>query len=821
MKEIFQLMLYRLHTRDSNKLLVIGCFGNNEASGHEILFLMDGQILEHTMNEVSLKPVQFGKIGETLITKRYYLWVELPKDWEDCRQIKILHRYGEEEEEVKTIHIVELVKKSLEVPMYLDVIRVEKSGFYIEGWYIGAEGTELSIQALNSTILPVKMTEVLRPDVLREYEEVKADEVHGFVAEYEGRIPSKVRVSFKEEKKKSEQIVKFHDGYIVETLKSSISMCRKVYAYWRQFGLEASIVRAKDKLSGRKFTEYEEWFRRIQPFKGELRKQRRQKFKFMPKISIVVPLYKTPEKYLDELIESVKNQTYKNWELCLSDGSGKNSPMTQILKKYEKKEKRIRVVYNERQLHISENTNEALKIVTGDYIAFADHDDLLAPDALYECVRVLNDKPETEFIYSDEDKINMDGTEHFMPHFKPDFNLEMLRSNNYICHLVVIKRTLFDKVGMLNPLCDGAQDFDFVLRCVEKTSHIVHIPRILYHWRAHKDSTAESMESKPYVTEAGIRAVKGHYERIGMKAQVLATKYTGIYESRFELEENPMVSVIIPNKDHVDDLDKCMRSLESKNEYTNIEYIIVENNSQEEKSFQYYEELKRRNDKVRVLYWKGKGFNYSAINNFGVEHAKGEYLLLLNNDTEIINSNCIKELLVYCTRSEVAAVGAKLYYDDGTIQHAGVIIGLGGVAGHAFVGAPNDTPGYFCRAIVPQYMSAVTAACMMVKRSVYEEIGGLDEGYAVAFNDVDFCMKIHKAGYKIVYNPRAELFHYESKSRGYDDTSEKHARFMREAQRFQERWGEELYYGDPYYNPNLSLDYNDFRINAHAGRGRK
>ncbi len=362
MKEIFHLMLYRLHTRENNKLLVIGCFGNNEASGHELQFVLDGSALTYTMDEVCLKPVQFGTIDGTLITKRYYLWVNLPEGWESARQLKIQHRYAGQEELVKILKIEELEKMSLEVPMYLDAIHVEKGSFSIEGWYIGTDKTEVCIFDVNGHALPLKMTAVLRPDVLREYSEANAKEVHGFVAEYEGVIPSKVKVSIKDGKKSREQIVKLHDGHIVEACRGSLLMFRKAYAYWRQFGLEAAIVRAGDKLSGRKFTEYEEWYRRVQPFKGELRKQRKQKFPYMPKISIVVPLYKTPENYLDELIESVMNQTYENWELCLSDGSGKNSPMTQILKKYEKKDARIRVVHNERQLHISDNTNEALKI---------------------------------------------------------------------------------------------------------------------------------------------------------------------------------------------------------------------------------------------------------------------------------------------------------------------------------------------------------------------------------------------------------------------------------------------------------------------------
>ena len=522
-------------------------------------------------------------------------------------------------------------------------------------------------------------------------------------------------------------------------------------------------------------------------------------------------MYKTPEKYLDEMIDSIKKQTYGNWELCMSDGSGKDSPIKEKLCQYAAKDARIKVVHNENQLHISDNTNEALKICTGDYIAFGDHDDLLAPDAFYECVRLLNQDQTIEAIYTDEDKISMDGKEHFQPHFKTDFNIDLLRSVNYICHLFVVKRSLFEKVGLLNHEYDGAQDYDFVLRCAEQAVNIRHIPKILYHWRAHKDSTAENPESKRYAFEAGIRAIQAHYDRCGIDAEVSAEQLNGIYRSKYRLKEQPLVSVIIPNKDHTEDLDKCIRSIEEKGTYKNIEYIVIENNSQKKETFAYYEKLQAENPKVKVVFWE-REFNYSAINNYGVGFAKGEYLLFLNNDTEIINPDCIEELLGYCMRDDVGIVGARLYYEDDTIQHVGVIIGLGGVAGHTFVGEPKDSLGYFGRIVTAQDYSAVTAACLMTKRKVFEKVNGFEEKLAVAFNDVDFCLKVREAGYLVVYNPYAELHHYESKSRGLEDTEEKVLRFQGEIRTFQYRWKEILNEGDPYYSPNLTLDKTDFSL---------
>lgn len=593
-----------------------------------------------------------------------------------------------------------------------------------------------------------------------------------------------------------------------------VSSYKKVKKFYSNYGAKATIYKVVNKITKRDSITYRAWYKRQCPTKSMLKTQQEYEFVYKPKISIVIPLYKTSQNYLDELIMSIKAQTYSNWELCLSDGSGEDSPIATLLRKYETEDGRIKVVYNKQTLQISENTNQALKLASGDYIAFADHDDLLAPNALYECVRELNKDSSIDILYTDEDKIDMKGRKHFMPHFKSDFNIDMLRSVNYICHLFVVRNSIVQKVGFLNHSFNGAQDYDFVLRCVEETSNIKHIAKILYHWRAHKDSTAENPESKNYAFDAGVRAVQAHYERQGINAKVEKTAIKGVYRSKYILKESPLVSIVIPNKDHIDDLKKCIASIETKSRYTNYEFIVVENNSTEEETFRYYQELERECPRAKVVYWEGEGFNYPLINNFGVEHAKGEYILLLNNDTEIVNEDCLEELLGYCMRDDVGAVGARLYYEDGTIQHAGVVVGLGGVAGHAFVGFSHENPGYFGRIQMAQNYSAVTAACMMVKKCVFEQVGGLDERYAIAFNDVDLCMKIREAGYLIVYNPFAELNHYESKSRGYEDTKEKIQRFNLEIEMFRSRWGDFLKHGDPYYNPNLTLNKNNFSLSV-------
>ena len=503
---------------------------------------------------------------------------------------------------------------------------------------------------------------------------------------------------------------------------------KKIYKainYYRVKGFKRFIRHVLSKLFHIDEQNYKRWLEQHIPSEKELDVQRRFRFEYNPKISIVIPLYCTPEKYLKELIESVRKQTYANWELCLSDGSGQGKMDHTYIEECMKKDDRIKMFVSEKPLAISENTNYCLEIAQGEYIAFADHDDLLAPNALYECVKKINENRKADIIYTDEDKVTMDGEEYFQPHFKPDFNLDMLRSVNYFCHLTMVKRELLNEVGGLDPEFNGAQDYDFVLRCVEKAECIEHVSQILYHWRAHKDSTAENPESKRYAFEAGKRAIEAHYERVGIEAAVSSTNVDGIYRSRYYLKSNPLVSIIIPNKDHAEDLKKCIESIEKRGTYKNVEYVIVENNSEKQETFAYYEKLKTENTTVKVVVWE-KEFNYSAINNYGVTFASGEYYLFLNNDTEIINSDCIEELLGYCMRSDVGAVGARLYYEDDTIQHAGVIVGLGGVAGHAFPGYTKDDPGYFGRIITTQDYSAVTAACIMVKKKVFDEVHKYD-----------------------------------------------------------------------------------------------
>lgn len=576
--------------------------------------------------------------------------------------------------------------------------------------------------------------------------------------------------------------------------------------YWRANGWKYTWQKVKNKLRERKMSA--QMANRPLFTKEELEEQRHHQFPRDILFSIVVPLYNTPEPFLREMIQSVIDQTYGNWELCMADGSDKmHETVEKICRQYAEEDCRIKYKKLEKNLGISGNTNACLEMSEGHYIGLFDHDDLLHPAALHEVMRAICEK-DADFIYTDENTFHKKPADAFCPHFKPDFAPDTLRSYNYICHFTVFSRELLKKVGAFRSAFDGSQDYDMILRLTEVAKHVTHIPEILYYWRAHKASVAESITAKPYVVEAAHRALQEHLERMGLSGVVADGLIPTTYRIQYQIKETPLVSIVIPNKDYASTLRRCIDSIISLTTYPAYEIIVVENNSTEPETFAYYEEL-GRHGMIRVLNWEGE-FNYSAINNFAVKTARGDYILLLNNDTEVITPDWLQEMLMFVQRKDVGAAGAMLYYPDDSIQHAGVILGIGGVAGHAHKGMARGSYGYMSRAAIIQNYSAVTAACMLIRRNVWEEVGGLDESFEVAFNDVDMCMRIRKAGYLIVWTPYAELYHYESKSRGSEDTPEKQKRFEGEVRRFQERWRAELEAGDPYYSPNLTLKAEDF-----------
>lgn len=700
-----------------------------------------------------------------------------------------------------------------------DSIFVKNGKIFATGWAVSSvTENEIEITVTDEKKEPVDaiVTWAARPDVgLAKYGDPKAGHV-GIFLEIPFRGQHLATVHFKEKNAQgnviSEQSLPLNPALIAARKFLKESKAQYV-------STKKSLIWLKKKLTGNEYADYDTWLRIMRVSRQELFAQRKTKFSYAPKFSVVVPLYHTPAKFLKDLVRSMMYQSYANWELCLVNASPEDVHLTSLLENWAMRDKRIRVIRLEKNLGIAQNTNAGIAASTGEFIAFLDHDDFLEPDALFCYADALNKDKTIDVFYSDEDKTDEYAAHYFYPHFKSDFNIDLLHANNYMCHFLAVRKSLVDTVGGLNEKFDGAQDYDFVLRLTENTKKIYHCPRILYHWRCSNQSTAANQGNKMYAIHAGKAALNAHYKRIGWNARAQEGAVDGWYQTKFTLKEEPLVSILIPNKDHTDDLDVCLNSFFERADYQNYEFIIIENNSVLPETFAYYEKIEKEHDNVKVVYWEA-GFNYSAINNFGFKFAKGDYIMLLNNDVELITPDIFQSMLGFCMRPEVGIVGAKLLYNDHTVQHAGVLVGAGGLADHVFKGIHEDDPGYMGRAISSQDVSAVTAACLLVKRSVYEEVGGLEDEFQVAFNDVDFCLKVRKAGYLIVYDADVKLFHYESKSRGMEDTTERFIRFGNEMMLLNSKWDILSTFVDPYYNPNLSyLEY--YKINHTIKEARK
>ena len=582
------------------------------------------------------------------------------------------------------------------------------------------------------------------------------------------------------------------------------------------------------------------------PDQETARSQRETVFPRKIKISILVPLWNTPKTFLSDMITSVLNQTYENWELCLADGSDEeHGYVEQICREYAS-QAGGRIVYHklEKNEGIAGNTNQCYRLSTGEYIGLFDHDDILHPSALYEYVKAINETG-ADFLYCDESTFKGGSIDKLLTmHFKPDYAPDTLCANNYICHFSVFARQLLkEDTELFRTSLDGSQDHDMILRLTDRARKVYHIPRLLYYWRSHEGSVASGIEAKPYAVEAARKAVTDHLERHGYRHfQISSTKaFPTIFRIRYQVEGNPRISIIIPNKDHREDLERCIKSITERSTYNNYELVIVENGSASKEIKEYYSELlgydydkmlaecakKNTSDKpydkgvltggdgerIKIVTYEGS-FNYSRVNNLGVAYAAGDYVLLLNNDTQVITYSWMEELLMYAQREDVGAVGAKLYYGDRTIQHAGVVIGMGahGTAGHAYYKLDSQNLGYMGRLCYAQNVSAVTGACLMVKKSLYEQVGGLNEEFAVSLNDIDLCLKLREIGRLNIFTPFAELYHYESESRGDDLHGENALRYNDESARFRERWKTLLEKGDPYFNPNFTLERSDYSL---------
>ena len=775
------------------------------------LYLVQGSWIEGYTPAVFFdkEPVQ----NITCLQKEEAIEIGIPMS-ERAEKYKKIYIYGikDTKKSLWFSEKVSKISKKQNMPQYfIDYVDVDKKSHrcMISGWAVYQDVIDIYVENEAKERMKFDLERVNRPDVQQQYEELDVGKECGFFLDIPIHDEKGVRLVFASRGRRTIRYISFQKRKMVgEKVSGYYYKGIHYFKVHGAVGFAKKLVQKAEDYKNRPYP-YTKWYPKHMVSESELEEQRNTRFSYSPLISIVIPLYNTPAPYLKELLDSIQEQSYPNFQLCLADGSD-NLKTGDFVREHYGNDSRIEYKLLEKNAGISENTNEAIRMAKGDFIMFSDHDDTLAPNALFEIVNEINKHQGTDVIYTDEDKVTMDGKRYFDPHFKPDFNLDMLRCNNYICHIFVVKREILEQVGMLRKEYDGAQDFDFILRCCEKAENIRHVAKILYHWRNHPASTAGNPESKMYAYEAGRAAVQAHYERLNMDAEVTMTEQWGRYRTKLSVQGEPLISIMIPNKDHKKELKQCVDSILERSSYKNFEILIIENNSTEKETFAYYQELENAHDNIRILKWEKK-FNYSAINNFGAMHAKGEYLLLLNNDIEVKTEDWMEEMLSYCQREDIGVVGAKLLFPNEKIQHAGVIIGMGPskTAGHLFYNFPGDQFVYAGRTQTTQDLSAVTAACMMVRKEIYQMVGGMDETFEVAFNDIDFCLKVRQAGKLVVYQAYAELYHHESLTRGYETSRQNRKRFQEEVKLFKNRWKEILREGDPYYNPNLSLNRSD------------
>ena len=594
-------------------------------------------------------------------------------------------------------------------------------------------------------------------------------------------------------------------------------MIRKVLSLYRREGFSGlrNGFRQRRDLSqeSAKRNDYDEWIQRYDCIDDEQRAAIQKRIAVMPDrplISVVMPTYNPKPEWLKEAIESIRNQLYPNWELCIADDLSTDPAIRPLLEQLSGEDPRIKVIFRERNGHISAASNSALQLATGDWVALLDHDDLLPEHALYCVANAIVANPSARLIYSDEDKMDASGRRHD-PYFKCDWNRDLFYSQNFFSHLGVFHKPLLDTVEGFRIGIEGSQDYDLVLRCIEHVDDdaIHHIPRVLYHWRVHAESTAGGADAKPYAALAGERALNEHFARRGVAASV--EWITRGYHTHYSLPATlPLVSLIIPTRNGLNLMRQCIDSIVGKTTYSNYEIIVVDNGSDDPDVLRYFESLSQ-DARIRVLR-DDSPFNYSALNNSAVVQARGELVALINNDIEVISPDWLSEMVSLALQPGVGAVGAKLYYPDDTLQHGGVVLGIAGVAGHANKHAQRPAYGYFGRTCLIGSYSAVTAACMVVRKSIYQEVGGLNEkDLTIGFNDIDFCLRIREAGYRNVWTPYAELYHHESATRGGEVNPQRRVQFLTEIAYMQQRWGDVLS-RDPAYSPNLTLDYEDFSL---------
>ena len=687
----------------------------------------------------------------------------------------------------------------------------------VQGWAFNTKTKEpVELYLLGKEAVGVQFKRDFRIDVNNKYA-LPDDAKVGFIIEFDEKTyGEKLKLKLKDDNnvrvvpinlKKNYDYLKKPNLFNAKRL---VGVTTRTVGYFSRNGLKNTIRKIKFELKYKNQENYDFWIDVHEDYDKKAIIEEIKAFTYKPKVSIVMPVYNVEEQWLRACVESVRNQYYENWELCIADDNSSEAHIKPLLEEFKMLDSRIKVVYREENGHISEASNSALAIATGEFVGLLDNDDTLADFALYEVVKLLNQHPQADLIYSDEDKLSEDN-KRSQPFFKTDWAPDILLATNYICHFGVYRKNIIDEIGGFRKGYEGAQDYDLVLRFTEKTDQIFHIQKILYHWRMISNSTAVNPDSKGYAFEAGLKSLEDALERRGIKGTVSHGAFPGVYNIEYEIVNNGLVSVIIPTRDNAADLKACIDSIYEKTIYENFEIIVADNGSEKEETFKLFEYYtKKYQDQFKVVRID-MPFNFSKINNLAVQESKGEYLLFLNNDITVITKGWMKRMVSYAQQQHVGAVGAKLYYPDNTIQHAGVLLGMGGVAGHGHVGYPRGDYGYFGKLVTTNNYSSVTAACMMVKREDFDRVNGFEEKLTVAFNDVDFCLKLYEAGKYNVWLHNVELYHYESKSRGAEDTYSKYKRFNSEIKYMKDHWLKYIK-NDPYYNRNLTRVDGNYAI---------
>ena len=687
----------------------------------------------------------------------------------------------------------------------------------VQGWAFNTKTKEpVELYLLGNEAVGVQFKRDFRIDVNNKYA-LPDDAKVGFIIEFDEKTyGEKLKLKLKDDNnvrvvpinlKKNYDYLKKPNLFNAKRL---VGVTTRTVGYFSRNGLKNTIRKIKFELKYKNQENYDFWIDVHEDYDKKAIIEEIKAFTYKPKVSIVMPVYNVEEQWLRACVESVRNQYYENWELCIADDNSSDAHIKPLLEEFKMLDSRIKVVYREENGHISEASNSALAIATGEFVGLLDNDDTLADFALYEVVKLLNQHPQADLIYSDEDKLSEDN-KRSQPFFKTDWAPDILLATNYICHFGVYRKNIIDEIGGFRKGYEGAQDYDLVLRFTEKTNNIFHIQKILYHWRMISNSTAVNPDSKGYAFEAGLKSLEDALERRGIKGTVSHGAFPGVYNIEYEIVNNGLVSVIIPTRDNAADLKACIDSIYEKTIYENFEIIVADNGSEKEETFKLFEYYtKKYQDQFKVVRID-MPFNFSKINNLAVQESKGEYLLFLNNDITVITKGWMKRMVSYAQQQHVGAVGAKLYYPDNTIQHAGVLLGMGGVAGHGHVGYPRGDYGYFGKLVTTNNYSSVTAACMMVKREDFDRVNGFEEKLTVAFNDVDFCLKLYEAGKYNVWLHNVELYHYESKSRGAEDTYSKYKRFNSEIKYMKDHWLKYIK-NDPYYNRNLTRVDGNYAI---------